>query len=230
MSQPIGIITGAAGNLGRAVTQQLLDQGYQVYATLGPHDDPGFITSPHLSSQAVDLTNEQATAEYVERLIAEQGTIDLVVMIVGGFAPGNLFETTTGDLEKMFRLNFLTAWHVIKPLLEHFKAQNRGQFVLIGSKPGLDARFGTEVAAYGISKSMLVYLSDLINATFEDTAVTSTVIAPSTIDTPGTRKAMPDADFSKWVTPQDIADAIAFLTSNAGRQLRQTVFKVYGNS
>ncbi len=230
MDNKIAIITGAAGNLGRAVTQKLLDQGCHIHATLGPLDDPDFLSSPELISQSVNLTDEQETEKYINQVVEKHGKIDIAVLIVGGFAKGNLFEVSSTDIEKMIMLNFYTAFYVLNPLLKIFKEQNHGRIILIGARPGLDPHEGKVYVAYGLSKSMLIYFSELINSEFKGENITSTVIAPSTIDTPGTRKAMPDADFSKWVTPEEIAETIAFITTNAGKQLRHAVLNLYGRS
>jgi len=230
MDKKVAIITGAAGNLGKAVTHRLINEGCHIHATLGPHDDPNFMTSPELVSEPVNLTDEQETEKYIHQIIDKHGKIDIAVLIVGGFAQGNLFEVTTADINKMIALNFNTAFYVLKPLLKIFKAQNSGRVILIGARPGLNPNEGKDLVAYGLSKSMLIYFSELINAEFQGENVTSTVIAPSTIDTPGTRKAMPEADFSKWVTPAEIADTIAFITTDSGIQLIHYVLHLYGRS
>ncbi len=230
MNNQITIITGAAGNLGRAVSKQLVEMGCHLNVTLSPRDDPHFITAPNLESQVVNLTNEEETRAYVEGVAAKHGRIDLAVLIVGGFTQGNLLEVSSADIEKMITLNFSTAFYVIKPLLAIMKKQESGQIILIGARPGLDPKEGKEFVAYGLSKSMLSYLSEVINATFAGTAISSTVIAPSTIDTPGARKAMPEADFSTWVKPEDIAQTIAFVNSKAGKQLRHSTLQMYNRS
>lgn len=230
MDKRIILITGAAGNLGRAVSRKFLDLACHIHATLGPHDDPDFISSPDLVAKPVNLLDEEESTAFVNETYQEHGRVDMAVLTVGGFAMGNIMEVTMGDINKMISLNFNTAFFIIKPLLKIFEKQGYGQLILIGARPGLDAREGKNFVAYGLTKSMLTYLSETINAQFEGKPITSTVIAPSTIDTPGARKGNPEADFSKWVTPEDIAETIAFVNSKAGKQLRHSSLHVYGLS
>ena len=227
----VAIITGAAGNLGRAMTQSLLDQGYHVNATLGPYDDPDFIQSDQLETAFVDLTDEAKSAAYVDEIIGKHKKVDLVVLTVGGFAMGDIHSTDWETINKMIKLNFNTVFFLLKPLIKYLEKQEQGsQIVLIGSRPALEAEEGKKYVAYALSKSMLFNLSEIINAECKGKGVTSTVIVPSTIDTPGNRQAMPDADYAQWVTPDEIASATTFLTTEAGKKLRHTVLRMYGSA
>lgn len=144
---------------------------------------------------------------------------------------GKLTDTSSEDLNKMIGLNFLTAFNVVKPLLKHFLEQEQGgQFILIGSRPGLNAEAGKDFFAYSLSKAMIFKLAEFINAEGKAKNVTATVIVPSTIDTEANRKAMPGADFSKWVPPANIADTIAFSLGETGQMLRENVIKIYHKS
>ena len=86
------------------------------------------------------------------------------------------------------------------------------------------------MVAYGLSKSLIFRLAEMMNDEAKGTNVVTNVVAPSTIDTPSNRKSMPDADFSKWVTPEAIADVIYFHCSDEATIMREPVIKVYGNS
>jgi NAD(P)-dependent dehydrogenase (short-subunit alcohol dehydrogenase family) len=86
------------------------------------------------------------------------------------------------------------------------------------------------VFPYVLSKSMVIKMAEVINADSKHSNTTATVIVPSIIDTPPNRAAMPDANFSDWVTPESIADKIAFICGEGGKDLRETVLKIYGNS
>ena len=131
----------------------------------------------------------------------------------------------------MIALNFYTAFHIVRPLLAHFlEKKHGGQFILVGSRPGLNAADGKDFFAYSLSKAMIFKLAEFINAEGKDKGVTATVIVPSTINTEANRKAMPNADFSKWVPAENIADAIAFSLSGTGKMLRDNVIKIYNRS
>ena len=102
--------------------------------------------------------------------------------------------------------------------------------VLISSKPGLDPRLGSGVLPYALSKAAIPALAEVVNTDGQAHHIVASVIAPSIIDTPPNREAMPDADVSQWVTPADIAEVIHFATTEPGRVLREPIFKVYGRS
>jgi NAD(P)-dependent dehydrogenase (short-subunit alcohol dehydrogenase family) len=224
------LITGAAGNLGRAVTGKFLKEGFQVHAIIEPVGDPDLKQNEKLQVYRCDLEKEADAATVVGK-IAAGGKIDMAVMTAGGFAMGNLAETTVGDLEKMYRLNFVTAYNVARPLFGYMEKQGTGgRIVFIGARPGLDPGAGKSMIAYTLSKSLLFSLSEIINQSGKNTGITSAVIVPSTIDTPANRKAMPEADPTRWVTPQAIADNIYHLATPSGSVLRETILKVYNNA
>jgi NAD(P)-dependent dehydrogenase (short-subunit alcohol dehydrogenase family) len=106
--------------------------------------------------------------------------------------------------------------------------QGTGRLFLIGSKPGLDSRNGKGMVAYTIAKSMIFRLAELMNEEAKGTDVVVCVVVPGTIDTPQNRKSMPDADTSKWVKPEAIAETIYFYTTGEAAVLREPVLKVYG--
>jgi NAD(P)-dependent dehydrogenase (short-subunit alcohol dehydrogenase family) len=124
-------------------------------------------------------------------------------------------------------LNFKTAYFIARPLMQHFEKVGGGQFILIGARPALKAEAGKDYVAYALSKSLVFALSELINASGSGKKISSTVIVPSTIDTEANRKSMPDANFSKWVKAESIAETIEFVLSDAGQSMRDTVIKMY---
>lgn len=196
------IVTGATGNLGRAVTEQLLVSGYQVAVTgLLPGAGEGY------TGGKIDLTDETATNEWVSSVI-QQGAVDTAVLTVGGFAMGDIASTHSGKIQEQINLNFMTAYHVARPVFLHMKEQGSGTIFLIGSQSGMAAEKNKGVTAYGLSKSLLFRLAELMNLEATGTDVKIFVVVPFIIDTPQNRVAMPDADFSRWVTPAEIATRI----------------------
>ncbi len=144
---------------------------------------------------------------------------------------GTLAETSHEALEKMINLNFFTAFNTIQPILRLLKDQeDRKNIVLIGAKPVFEPNAAKAVFPYALSKTMVIKIAEVINADTRQNNTTATVIVPSIIDTPPNRAAMPNANFSDWVKPESIADKIAFICSKEGRNLRETVLKIYGNS
>jgi len=212
------LITGASGNLGHAVLQKFVDEGFKVYGT-----DRSASLRTDAEIGAVDLTNEKATQKYIDGICKKSPDLNAAVLLVGGYAPGGLKNTDGASLQKMYQLNFET----VHALLPHFEANGGGHFVLIGSRAALDAQAALYNVAYGLSKSLLIALANIINAYGKDKSIRASVIVPSIIDTPPNREAMPDADFGKWTTAEAIADSIHFLFTESGQHLRETVLKIY---
>lgn len=225
------IITGANGNLGSAVTQLFLQRGYQVIATVTSEEAKQTLPShENLHVEIIDLTNEAAAATLLQSLIKQYQTIDAALLLVGGFAAGNLESTTLEDIKKQISLNFDTAYNLAKPLLAHMLKNDSGRIVLIGSRPALKASDGKNMVAYSLSKSLLFHLAEMMNAEAKGKNVTTTVVVPSTLDTPINRKSMPDANPDKWVKPEALAELLEFVCSDKASVLRETVLKAYNNS
>lgn len=225
------IITGANGNLGSAVTNTFLSRGYNVIATVINEDaKKDFTQSENLQVEVVNLTNEAETESFIDNAIEKYGAIDAALLLVGGFAMGNIHQTRSDEIKKQITLNFDTAYHVTKPLFQHMMGNNNGTIVFIGSRPALNATDGKNLLAYGLSKSLLFKLSEYLNEEARGKNVTSTVIVPSTLDTPLNRKNMPDSNPDNWVKPQALADILEFVVSDKSCALRETILKVYNNS
>lgn len=225
------IVTGANGNLGSAVTNHLLNKGYKVIATVHKEiERKEFPQHENLSVEVVNLADEEEASLFVQKAIHKYKIIDGALLLVGGFAMGNITATSSNDIRKQISLNFETAYHVARPLFQHMIENNKGRIVFIGSRPVLKAADGKNLIAYGLSKSLLFKLAEYLNAEAKGKNVTATVVAPSTIDTPVNRKAMPDANPDNWVKPKELAEIFEFILSEKGNSLRETVLKVYGNS
>ena len=225
------IITGASGNMGQAVVKKFLAEGYNVVGTIVPNDPVPFdINDAKLEKVLVDLMNEEDAQKFTENVVAKYGSVDAVVLTVGGFAMGKIADTKTSDIARQYKLNFETAYNVARPAFIQMMKQNSGRIFLIGSRPGIDAKNGKGMVAYSLGKSLIFRLAALMNEEAHGKNVVANVVVPSTIDTPQNRKAMPAADFSSWIKPEDIAAAIFYHCTEAATMLRETVIKVYGNS
>lgn len=225
------IVTGASGNMGQAVVKKFLAEGYRVIGTIVPNDkveinisDAGFEKVP------VDLMDEAGTEKFIENIISKYGNIDAVVATVGGFAMGKVAATKTSDISKQYKLNFETAYNIARPAFEHMLKNKQGRIFLIGSRPGINAVNSKGMVAYGLAKSLIFRLAEMMNIEAVGTNVVTSVIVPSTIDTPPNRSSMPDADFDSWVKPEAIADVIYFYCTEAAGVLREPVIKVYNNA
>jgi NAD(P)-dependent dehydrogenase (short-subunit alcohol dehydrogenase family) len=225
------IITGAAGNLGKAITQKFLFLGYTVHAIISGRDDHEFIKAGKLFIYRANLMYEPEAENTIHQIVEAAGSIDMVVMTVGGFQMGNLSQTPLDGFEKMYRLNFVTAYNTARHVFIQMENQEGGgQMVFIGARPAMNPGTGKIMVGYALSKSLIFKLSEIINEEGKEKGISSSVVVPSIIDTPQNRKSMPEADFSKWVSAGEIADNIAHLATPAGRQLKETILKVYGDS
>lgn len=217
--------------MGRAVMQKFLQEGWHITGTLIPGEtlSTGYGDKQLLTVEA-DLLDEEGARRLVEGMVLRQGTIDAAVLTVGGFAMGSVAETPASGIHKQIRLNFDTAYHVARPVFMQMMKQGRGRIFLVGSRPGLSMQNSKGMIAYGLAKSLIFRLAELLNEEAKGTDVVTVVIVPSTIDTPQNRAAMPDADFSKWVKPEAIAEVIYFYATEEAKAIREGVIKVYGGS
>lgn len=225
------IVTGASGNMGQAVVRKFIDEGYYVIGTVIPNDPVSMdFPSDKFEKVVVDLMNEDDSQKFVDTILKKHESIDAAVLTVGGFAMGKITETKTSDIAKQYKLNFETAYNVARPVFVQMMKQNTGRIFIIGSKPGLDAKNGKGMVAYGLAKSLVFRLAELMNDEAKGKNVVTSVVVPSTIDTAPNRKSMPDANFDNWVKPEAIADVIYWHCTSESSALREPVLKVYNNA
>ncbi len=218
------IVTGAAGALGSAVVEKFKREGYHVIALLRPNSEE--VVEEADDSYEVDVTDETSVGEFVKEFQMQYGELDAIAMLVGGFAMGSIEESTQADLSKMFQLNFFSAFQMARGFLPLVKKQQRGTFLFVGARPALQLQDAKGSVAYALSKKLVVSLSEILAEEFKGTDIRTHVFVPSIIDTEANRRSMPDADFSKWVNPAEIADAMHFAVNTPS--LRNMTFKLYG--
>jgi NAD(P)-dependent dehydrogenase (short-subunit alcohol dehydrogenase family) len=225
------IVTGASGNLGQAVVKRFLAGEYYVVGTIVPNDPVKIeIQDKNFETAIADLMSEDNSQQFVETVISKKKTIDAAILTVGGFAMGKIADTKTSDVLKQYKLNFETAYNVARPVFNQMMKQGSGRIFLIGSRPGSDMHNSKGMVAYGMAKSLIFRLAELMNDEAKGQDIVTTVIVPSTIDTPQNRKSTPDADFNKWVKPEAIADIIYTSCTPLTSVIREPVIKVYNNS
>jgi NAD(P)-dependent dehydrogenase (short-subunit alcohol dehydrogenase family) len=225
------LITGAAGNLGLGVVREFLSQGYRVIATVMHQRELARLPEhPLLEAVVLDLRNEAEVQRNVAEWIGRYGHIQAAVLTTGGYAEGDIRSSNALQLQEQFELNVLTVFTIARPLFLKMMESGNGHLFFIGARPGLSVHQGKGLLAYSLSKSLVFRLAEHFNEEARGTAVITSVVVPSVIDTPQNRAAMPDANFDRWVKPSQIASVIAFHCSEAGAPLREPVIKVYGES
>ena len=230
------VISGAAGNLGQAVTLRFLYEGDQVVALTQSGHPQQATTLRQMTENASSLdirelnaASETEARQLVQAVADRYARIDAAVLLVGGFAMGGVAETDEALLDKMIELNFKSAYLLARPFFLQMKQQGGGRIVLVGARTAVEPHAGKGVLAYSLAKTMVVKLADLLNVEGKAHQVITSVVVPNIIDTPQNRSAMPDADFNTWVKPEEIAGVISFACSPEANQLDEPVFKIYAH-
>jgi len=230
----VALVTGGTGGLGRAVTLALLHEGASVIASyivkeeadalrdaVGPH--------AHLELLPLDATNEEECRTFVDGITARHGHLDILVNAIGGYAGGKpMWETDTKTYQLMLTLNLRAGHNLAKAVVPAMLRQKSGAIVNIASKAAVDHAAGA--GAYAASKAAALALFDCLAQDVKGSGVRVNSVLPSIIDTEPNRKAMPNADFSKWPKPEEIAQVILFLCSAEAKLIHGAAIPVYGES
>jgi NAD(P)-dependent dehydrogenase (short-subunit alcohol dehydrogenase family) len=221
------IVSGGTGGLGAAVTATLLEAGWQVVV---PYVDERELERverhPRLELVAADLFEAAAAAGVVA---AAGGRLGALVNLVGGFASGGrVHETPVEEFEQQFRLNLRPAYLLCQAALPRMIEAGGGSIVCVSTRAALRPFSGA--AGYIASKAAVLAFVDALSAEYTQDGVRANAILPSVIDTPGNRASQPDADHSRWVTPAQIAQVIAFLCSEGSSVTSGAHIPVYGRA
>jgi NAD(P)-dependent dehydrogenase (short-subunit alcohol dehydrogenase family) len=215
------IITGANGALGRAVVDTTIEQGASVIAIDRVFDGE----RDGVRQIAIDLTDATAIAG----ALTEIDSIDGLFNIAGGFAMGPaVHETQASEWEAMFAMNVVTARNMCAAVVPKMLTTGQGTIVNVGA---MSAREGQgNMGAYCVAKSAVMRLTESLSKELRQLGINVNAVLPSIIDTPTNRGDMPDADCSKWVAPDELAEVICFLGSDAARAIHGALVPVVGLS
>lgn len=228
----IAIVTGAAGNLGRATAGAMRAAGAKTVLIDASEEHlrqayPAAQDSDRLLCGGIDLTDEQSARAVVAAARDRFGRIDALVNIVGGFRGGKaVHEEALATWDLMMAVNVRTTLLACRAVLPGFHRQGGGAIVNIAAGAALAAPAG--LAAYSASKSAVIRLTEALAAEGKTQGIRANAVLPGTIDTPQNRAAMPNADTAKWVAPEAIADVIVFLASDAARAVTGVAIPVFG--
>ena len=224
MKNKVVVITGALGALGTVVVESALARGAKVAGIdHAPSQMPA--TADRLELGGVDLSDPLQAKKAVDAAALHFGRLDALINIAGGFTFEAVAEGDSKSWQRMYALNVLTALNTSRAALAHLAASNAGRIVNIGALGALQA--GAGMGAYAASKAGVHRLTEALAAEWKG-KVTVNAVLPSTIDTEANRASMSKADFSKWVRPQELAEVILFLASDAASAVTGALLPVSG--
>jgi NAD(P)-dependent dehydrogenase (short-subunit alcohol dehydrogenase family) len=227
MKDKVVLVTGANGGLGTYVTQAFLDVGATVVGTSRKIQQSDF-NNPNFTALAAEISTREGAKALVDQVVARFGKLDVLAHTVGGFAGGqSIADTDDATFQRMFDLNLNCVFHILRAAVPPLRQTGNGRILAIGSRAALEP--GPSVGAYSASKAAMVSLIRTVALENKDAGLSANVILPGTMDTPANRKAMPDANFSKWVRPTTVADLIVWLAGDAGRDINGAAIPVYGS-
>jgi NAD(P)-dependent dehydrogenase (short-subunit alcohol dehydrogenase family) len=234
LQDKVAIITGGTGGLGKAVVTEFLTQGAYVFSTYIDDDELSRCRAlledykSMLAFGKADVTKAAHVSNVIAKAIERFSRIEILVNIVGGFTQSPVTETDEETWDRMMNMNLKSAYLCSKGVIPHMIGQGRGSIVNIASRPAL--RGSHNLSAYGASKAGVLNLTQSMAEELKEHDINVNAIIPGTMDTPGNRKGMPDADFTKWVPTGDVAKVIAFLCSGDVRAVSGAAIPVFGKS
>ncbi|MFT3721712.1 SDR family NAD(P)-dependent oxidoreductase [Pseudorhodoferax sp.] len=227
----VAIVTGAAGQLGRAVAAKLGQHGAHLVLLDKQRPSTTELEGTHgnvVACQA-DLLDRDQLLPAIQETIAPWGRVDLLCHIAGGFRMGPaVHETPLADWQFLTDLNATSLINIAHAVVPYMLAQSAGRIVTVGA--GAAMRGKALMGAYCASKSSLIRLTESLSAELLDKNINVNCVLPSIIDTPDNRAGMPDADPARWVTPEALADVIAFLCSDLARAIHGVALPVTGQT
>ncbi len=235
LTNRVVMITGASGNLGSATGRAFLAAGAKL-ALVDRHEEILLQTFPELinepdcfMSACADLTSPEGVNQVVAAVIDYFERVDILVNTVGGYRAGMpVHETSIDTWDFMMNLNARTVFITTQCLVPHMLRQGSGKIIHLAARPGLTGV--ANASAYSASKAAVIRVVESASAEVKGQGINVNCILPGTIDTPQNREALPDVDYSRWVTPESMANVILFLASDAARDVHGAAIPVYGLS
>ena len=233
-SDEVVLVTGVTGRLGGAVTRALLDAGAHIAAVARRGDKvrdqiPEVSGGEHYIAEGVDVTDADSFGAAVTAVHERFGRIDVLMHTVGGYhADHAVAETPIEDWEAMHSLNARSTFVACRAVLPSMLERGSGKIVCVAARSALMA--DGRAAAYSASKSAVIRLVEAIAEEVCDAGVNANCVLPSVIDTPENRRAFPRAHTERWVPPEQIAEVMLFLASEAAQAIHGAAIPVYGRS
>jgi NAD(P)-dependent dehydrogenase (short-subunit alcohol dehydrogenase family) len=219
------LVAGGTGALGAAVVHELLDAGHAIAATWIVPEERERLASLPVELVEADLFDASAA----EAAVAAVEDLDAVVDLVGGFKSGpRVHETDPDEFEGIIRLNLTPAFTLARGAMPRMMERGGGAFVGVSARPALRPFPGA--AGYITAKAAVLAFIRALDAEYRDHGIRCNAILPSVIDTPANREAQPDADWSRWVPPEEVAKVVRFLVSDESGPTSGAAIPVYGRA
>ena len=235
MTDPIAVVTGGTGALGRALLPLLVRRDFKVAVTyLVPEEATALeedldLDEDRLRLRRVDCTDSEAVTAFMKETADHFGPFNVLCSLVGGWAGGrDVAETDDVRFDRMIDLNLRSTFYTVRAAIPHMRDVEWGRIIAVGSRAAIDAPAGQ--AAYNVAKAGVIALIKTVAVELDDSNVTANALLPSAIDTDNTRAAMPYADYVRWPKPADIAKVVEFLASPQSEVINGAVIPVYGQS
>lgn len=184
-----------------------------------------------LVSVQTDVTNENSVQALFQQVISQYGRVGILLNIVGGFKGGEeIVNTKVNDWDFELNINLKSAFLCSKAALSYMIRQNYGKIMSVSSRTAAEKRYRVKDGAYAVSKAGIIVLTETMAEEVKKYDINVNCILPSTIDTPDNRRNFPNADFSKWVKPEQVAEVMLFLVSDESRAISGASIPVYGKA
>jgi NAD(P)-dependent dehydrogenase (short-subunit alcohol dehydrogenase family) len=218
------VVTGALGALGKVVAESALARGACVGGVDYAKADRQ-ASAEHIEIGGVDLSDASQAQQAIDTVAKHFGRLDALINIAGGFTFETVADGSPASWQRMYALNVLTALNASRAAIAYLANSPAGRIVNIGAMGALQA--GAGMGAYAASKAGVHRLTEALAAEWKGN-ITVNAVLPSTIDTAANRASMPNADFSKWVAPRELAEVILFLASDAASGITGALIPVAG--
>lgn len=233
-AEKVVVVTGAAGNLGQSVAQRFAAAGAHLALmdinadgleqTLGSLR--GLASGRTYSTNLIDASSVDAA---VAAVVDDFGRIDVLANIAGGFKMGPLIQDTDDrDWDFMMNLNARSVFNTCRRVIPTMLDNGGGRIINVSARAAENGK--GRMGPYCASKAAVLTLTESLAAENKFDNINVNCILPGTVDTPQNRESMADADFSKWVPTEALADVVMFLASDAARCVTGAAIPVYGQS
>ncbi len=218
----VAILTGGTGALGRAVVRHFARAGARIHVPWIVESEVETFRSElgDLASAAIlhraDLANPADVESLVHACVEREGRLDVLANLAGGFVYAPIEETSPETWQRMMEMNATTCFLCCRAAVPAMRRQRKGRIINVSARPAV-LLGAAGMSAYAASKAAVLKLSQSLAEELAPDGIAVNALVPSIIDTPANRAAMPDADHSRWLPPDEIARVIAFLASDDAR-------------